>query len=324
MRTSWNRREHEALRGLSLLAKTLYLLVFRHRMDYATGIAGGAAFPITYQTVLSELEFLPTPGSTRSRQLPSKGEVRAAIRALERRGLLTDAGSDRRQGYVKRLALADCDKAPSAQRPGSVPADMSTQATRVRRPRQTPSMTPPPAPTAPARDRPPPAVAAESSTLRVTSDPTPVTPQAISPSVPVLESLAYRALTSECVDPERPDPVSQVFDYWHATMNKTRCRLDNKRRRAIAGRLKDGYSVEELREAIDGCKGSAWHQGANINRRVYDDIELICRDAVKVDQFRSIADAAQREQRELEDFLSGGNGSSDSARTFDGEYARVD
>ena len=48
------------------------------------------------------------------------------------------------------------------------------------------------------------------------------------------------------------------------------------------------YTVEQLKEAIDGCLLSPWHRGQNPNGVVYEDLELICRDATKVDQFIEI------------------------------------
>ncbi len=61
--------------------------------------------------------------------------------------------------------------------------------------------------------------------------------------------------------------------------------LDKKRKSKIEARLKEGRSVEDCKKAIDGCKGSAWHMGANNNKKVYDDIELIFRDAPKFERF---------------------------------------
>ena len=61
--------------------------------------------------------------------------------------------------------------------------------------------------------------------------------------------------------------------------------LNDKRKRLIKGRIKEGYTVEQLKKAVDGCLCSPWHRGQNPNGVVYDDITLICRDATKVDQF---------------------------------------
>ncbi len=67
-----------------------------------------------------------------------------------------------------------------------------------------------------------------------------------------------------------------------------------KRERAVRGRLREGYSVERLCQAIRGCKLSRHHQGENDAGTVYDDLELICRNASKVDFFIAIAEKPPR------------------------------
>lgn len=83
-----------------------------------------------------------------------------------------------------------------------------------------------------------------------------------------------------------------VFAYWQQKRGYQRAKLDAKRLKAINARLKDGYSVEDLCKAIDGIAKSRHHMGENDNRKIYDDIELICRDGPKVDGFIKLADAA--------------------------------
>lgn len=78
-----------------------------------------------------------------------------------------------------------------------------------------------------------------------------------------------------------------VFAYWQRIMNHPQSKIDAKRDKAIKARLKDGYTVEQLCKAVDGCKLSPHHMGQNDSRTVYDDIELICRDGPHVDKFIS-------------------------------------
>jgi hypothetical protein len=80
-----------------------------------------------------------------------------------------------------------------------------------------------------------------------------------------------------------------VFAHWQSAMGKPRARLDAKRSKAITARLSDGYDVATLCRAIDGCRASTWHQGANDRGAKFNDLELICRDAKHVDQFVEIA-----------------------------------
>ena len=51
----------------------------------------------------------------------------------------------------------------------------------------------------------------------------------------------------------------------------------------------DGFFVEELCQAVDGCLASPHHQGQNANGQKYDDLELICRSPEHVERFIRIA-----------------------------------
>ena len=101
--------------------------------------------------------------------------------------------------------------------------------------------------------------------------------------------------------------VLAVFDYWRVTLNHPQSILDNKRRKAIAARIKEGYSVDKIKRAIDGCKASAWHQGKNNRQTVYDDIELICRDAKHVEDFITRVVGKSTQQRELDAWINHDN-----------------
>lgn len=98
------------------------------------------------------------------------------------------------------------------------------------------------------------------------------------------------------------EEVAQVFEHWKIIMGHSRARLDVARAKVIKTRLKDGYSVEDLCLAIDGCCASAFHMGENDRQMVYDSIALILRDADHVDKFIKAGEKAhemlaQREQR---------------------------
>ena len=96
--------------------------------------------------------------------------------------------------------------------------------------------------------------------------------------------------SSQKREPDRSAEVREVFDYWREVHDHARARLDDKRYRNIRARLSDGYTVDDLKTAIDGCLKSPHHQGENDRATVYDDIELICRSAKHVDQFIRFAD----------------------------------
>jgi hypothetical protein len=82
--------------------------------------------------------------------------------------------------------------------------------------------------------------------------------------------------------------VRDVFDYWVAQRAKSlnlpkgpQPRLSETRRKKIQARLDEDYTVEQLKEAVDGCLRSKFHLEGN-----HTDIELIFRNQAKVDYFR--------------------------------------
>lgn len=91
--------------------------------------------------------------------------------------------------------------------------------------------------------------------------------------------------------PERTDSISgaeAVFQHWKRVMQKNdRTAFDEKRRRAVERALsKLGYTASDLCAAIEGCAASPFHHGrVNGGGILYDDLELICRDAKHIEQF---------------------------------------
>lgn len=59
----------------------------------------------------------------------------------------------------------------------------------------------------------------------------------------------------------------------------------------IRARLGEGYVVDDLKAAIDGCFSSPFHQGENDRQRKFNSLELICRNSSKVDQFIELNNA---------------------------------
>jgi hypothetical protein len=79
--------------------------------------------------------------------------------------------------------------------------------------------------------------------------------------------------------------VSEVFEYWaerrKAVLPKARApKLDPKRAGKIRARLRDGYTVAELKQAVDGMLGSRFNVEGG-----HTDVELCCRDSAHVDRY---------------------------------------
>ena len=85
--------------------------------------------------------------------------------------------------------------------------------------------------------------------------------------------------------PDKSDAMT-VFDYWLSVMDRgPRTHATPKRITNIKSRLKDGYTVDEIKLGIDGCTKSSYHMGENNRATKYNDIELICRSGEKLEAF---------------------------------------
>lgn len=84
--------------------------------------------------------------------------------------------------------------------------------------------------------------------------------------------------------------VEQVVAHYrkHHPRALPRVTSASKEYRQVAARLREGYTVQDLCDAIDGCHASAWHMGQNDRRTRYNSLELITRTADKVTQFIEI------------------------------------
>ena len=95
----------------------------------------------------------------------------------------------------------------------------------------------------------------------------------------------------KAVESASPEEVTAVWEYWveiHRKGQENRVKLTDERRDRIAWAVSE-YGVDTCMEAIVGCKSSPFHQGDNDRRRKYDDVELILRDAARIERFCEIA-----------------------------------
>jgi hypothetical protein len=80
----------------------------------------------------------------------------------------------------------------------------------------------------------------------------------------------------------------QVFDAWMKATGKTGATiLTDKRRRVIRGALKL-YALADVIDAVQGWQHSPHHRGENERRTVYNDLELLLRDAEHIERFRDL------------------------------------
>lgn len=125
-------------------------------------------------------------------------------------------------------------------------------------------------------------VSAAVSQSKPPSAPEPVSGNSIS------EVLSEQAARSESrsrsgfVGATKKNQVEDVVAYYVSKRPKRRPGL--KERAKVEQRLKEGFTVEQLKEAIDGCLARPFTNDAG---KTFDGLELICRDSAKVEQFRA-------------------------------------
>ena len=83
----------------------------------------------------------------------------------------------------------------------------------------------------------------------------------------------------------RATPTRRIFDHWRSVFQHPKARLDDKRRTCIQRALKDGYSEDQLIDAISGAAKTPHNCGFNEQGQVYDAITLILRNADQIDRF---------------------------------------
>lgn len=94
----------------------------------------------------------------------------------------------------------------------------------------------------------------------------------------------------------RTEDVQAVFECWKAYHPRALPSPHSgmKEWKKIADRLKDGYTVADLEQAIHGIHVSPFHTGENDRGKSYVSLELCLRDAKHVDQFVEIFEEHQK------------------------------
>jgi hypothetical protein len=98
--------------------------------------------------------------------------------------------------------------------------------------------------------------------------------------------------SKEDLSDQRPNharaEMRQVFDAWIASTGRTtRTVFSAERQRIIRNALKV-FPLVDLLDAVDGWRFSGHHRGENDSSTVYNDIELLLKDAKHVEKFRDL------------------------------------
>lgn len=94
---------------------------------------------------------------------------------------------------------------------------------------------------------------------------------------------------------ETEEPIRLVFEHWKQALDQPKSRLGTAVTGHIRARLGEGRTVDELKQAIDGCAASQWHRD---NGQI--GLSLICRNDEKLIQFM-----ARAPKRKGDDFNEG-------------------
>lgn len=81
-----------------------------------------------------------------------------------------------------------------------------------------------------------------------------------------------------------PSVVREIFAHWQAATGRPGARLGKDRAAKIAARLREGYTPEQIKDAISGYAASKFHRGENDQGTRYDTLELICRNGEKLER----------------------------------------
>lgn len=111
-----------------------------------------------------------------------------------------------------------------------------------------------------------------------------------SPDTDFPDSANPTQLSKQRLSKQSNKETEEIFTFWKEAMSLNGSTLlTDKRKRNIDARLKQGYDIERIKNAIRGCAMSPFHQGQNDSGTKYNDIELICRNGEKVEFFENIA-----------------------------------
>ena len=69
-----------------------------------------------------------------------------------------------------------------------------------------------------------------------------------------------------------------------------------KRLKSVKTRLKEGYTIGQIKKAIYGCSVTPHNQGKNNQGKVFDCLELICRSGENIERFAGNAQQAAPQQ----------------------------
>ena len=132
---------------------------------------------------------------------------------------------------------------------------------------------------------------ARDSVIRLRPSPSPSPSPSLFPTVETKTLVGSPEPTGVSADEDSNGPdteaVRDVFAHWlngwRRVAKGREPKLDQKRRGKVRARMREGYTVDDLKRAIDGMFSTPW----NLENKFWD-LELVCRDAAHVDRFATV------------------------------------
>lgn len=115
--------------------------------------------------------------------------------------------------------------------------------------------------------------------------------------IPLIEKEKHKSIvvpaspdtTGEKDSRSRSAQAGEIFEYWKRERGRNHQTIfDDKRKRAVEARLKAGYDVDFIKQAIRGIKHDPHCMGENDAKKIYDDLELICRDSTHLEGYAAL------------------------------------
>lgn len=95
----------------------------------------------------------------------------------------------------------------------------------------------------------------------------------------------------------------RVLRAWAEAVRKdpSGVRLNGERKRKVEARMSEGYTEEDMIEAVRGVALSPWHMGENPEGRLYNDMELVLRNGKNLEKFRELFRSGGEKRRSAVD-----------------------
>jgi ATP-dependent exoDNAse (exonuclease V) alpha subunit len=90
-------------------------------------------------------------------------------------------------------------------------------------------------------------------------------------------------------DYDHADDIVEIFTFWQKECGHLKTRMTSDRVTKIRARLREGYTKDELKQAINGAARNPW----KIDGRVYDDIASIFKSGRAVDDMKARGELAR-------------------------------